>query len=387
MIWSLTLLLGWCVVTQARTMHENATMSGLVFANLTDDKEPQWNDQEIPPLRGGWRYKHASVVVANPENAEDQTIVVFGGQTDAVSPTDSVILLTFGKHHTTKWREGPKMNEKRNGHDVVVCNGWVYAIGGFVMGVDEGKSYSDAIERIRVADLLESSLESNRKNWTTLDVRLSSQRNEFTAAVVRNRYIVVAGGLGVVNNSVDSLSTVEIIDTESKGGPVVIQGPSLNEARYSHGTAVIGNRVYLVGGGGRNGELESVEYLEFRTEKSCNEDITFLSSWTMDKNLSLVESRKSHAVLNLGLNLVVAGGYTGFSLLKSVKVLDTKGRVVWHLPNMTIKRDGCSMVATANGIVVVGGYGHDSCEILPLLIKKKAQKLHFKMRYKPSLLP
>ena len=122
---SVALLLGWLFVARETTMKDDATLSGFVFTNF-----PQWNDQDIPPLLGGWRYRHASVVLENPDNEEEQTIAVFGGRTEHEDPTNSVILLNVGKS-PKGWREGPKMKQQRRGHAVEVCNGWVYVIGGY----------------------------------------------------------------------------------------------------------------------------------------------------------------------------------------------------------------------------------------------------------------
>ena len=248
---SLVLLFGLLVVAQASTVKDDATLSGLVFNNLAENDKPQWNDQEIPPLLGGWRDNHASVVVEIPGNEEEQSIVVLGGWIEVNPPTDSVILLNVGKG-TKEWREGPTLNEKRHGHAAVVCNGLVFAIGG-----SNGDSYYlDTIEYICVSDFLEMPLGSQRQNWVTLDGRLSSKRHALAAAVVRNRYIVIAGG----KTPCDSLSTVEIIDTEAERGPAIISGPSLNNARWKHGIAVIRNRVYVVGGYSA-ANTGSVEYL------------------------------------------------------------------------------------------------------------------------------
>ena len=71
---SVALLLALFVVAQGSIVRDEATLSGLVFTNVTNDEEPQWNDQEIPPLLAGWRSWHASVVVESPENEEDQTM-------------------------------------------------------------------------------------------------------------------------------------------------------------------------------------------------------------------------------------------------------------------------------------------------------------------------
>ena len=290
--------------------------------------------------------------------------MVLGGITEFDAPTNSVVLLNVGKGNK-EWREGPKMNEKRHGHAVVVCNGWVFAIGGY-----NGKWNLNTIEYIRVADLLEIPMESKRKHWTTSDARLSSPIFGVAAAVARNRYIVVAGGY---NDAGDYLSTVGIIDSTAESGAVVKPGPSLNEARLCNGLAVTGNRLYVVGGYRSGDKLDSVEYLEFVSNKSSS-DVTF-SSWTVDQNLFLVEPRGYNAALSLGSNLVVAGGYTGSAWLKSIEVLDTKNNVVWSLPDMTKQRNVFSMVATSIGIVLIGGTKVDSCEVLPLITKKEQLKV------------
>ena len=137
---------------------------------------------------------------------------------------------------------------------------------------------------------------------------------------------------------------------------------------------MIGNRVFVVGGAHET-SLSSVEYLEFSSATESNRDVIFASSWVLDKKLSLVERRLGHAVLGLGTGLVVGGGHPGSTFsdeFNSVKVIDTEASVVWNLPNMTIARSGFSMVATSNGIVVIGGIGG---ETLPLLTKKQQLKV------------
>ena len=260
------------------------------------------------------------------------------------------------------------MNEARRPHAVVVCDGWVYAIGGYT-----GNSRLDTIEYIGVSDFLEMPTESKRKHWTTLDARLSSARDGLAVAVVRNRYIVVAGGHNS-NLYNGYLSTVEIIDTKANGGPVVIPGLSLNKARSRHGIAVIENRVYVAGGYSSGDTSGSVEYMQFCENKSRS-GVTFSSCWTVEQNRSFVESRSAHASLSLGSNIVLAGGDSGSGGLKSVRVLDTKDSVAWYLPGMTNARFGCTMVATSNGIVVIGGKEVDSCETLPLITKKQQIKV------------
>ena len=146
-------------MAQARTMQENATLS--------ENEEPQWNHQEIPPLWGGSRHRHASIVVEDPENEEEQSIVVLGGREyspySPYSEPSPVSVLNVGQK-TKEWRsDGPEMNEKRYEHVAVICNGSVYAIGGASGKYSQGtgKRGLNSIECIRVADLLETASKAN----------------------------------------------------------------------------------------------------------------------------------------------------------------------------------------------------------------------------------
>ena len=129
-------------------MQEQARLSKLVFPDTNKDEMPQWKSDSWPPLLGGWRNFHASVIV-NGEKKEQQTVVVIGGDT-AKDPTNSVLLLDLDKD-TKEWRVGPSLTKKRRGHAAVVCNGSVYALGGYCT-----KRFLNSIERIDLVDLLKS---------------------------------------------------------------------------------------------------------------------------------------------------------------------------------------------------------------------------------------
>ena len=91
------------------TMQEQARLSGLEF--LDDSSlEPQWSTtrEEYPPLLGGSRYGHASLVVDHDN--EEQSIIVLGGRTNNHHPTDSVIV---SDSSTKQWRQGPSLNKTR----------------------------------------------------------------------------------------------------------------------------------------------------------------------------------------------------------------------------------------------------------------------------------
>ena len=67
----------------------------------------------------------------------------------------------------------------------------------------------------------------------------------------------------------------------------------------------------------------------------------------------------------VGSCLVVAGGWGN----TTVEVLDTHFNRVWNLPQFGNHRDGCNMV-TANQVAVIGGVYNFTCATLPLMDRK-----------------
>ena len=336
------------------TLKEQAWQSGLVIS----DETPEWNENDWPPLVGGWRYRHTSVILNHPDNNQEQTVVVLGGYRPRQGELDSIHVLNLAESNK-QWREGPSMDKKRGHHAAVVCNGGIY-----VMGGDNGGSDLNSMERIDANDLLRSSLTTtttHESSWTALTCRLSTHRFGCCAVAVHNRYIVVMGG----HNNDGYLSSVDIIDTNNH---TVTAGPSMTVPRQFCASAVIGHRIFVVGGQNDDGHLDSVEYLDFAEERkddTLSTVIPFSSSWITHSELRLSELRGSCAMVAVGSCLVVAGGQ-GHS---TVEVLDTRRNRVWNLPPFGNRRDDFSMATVANQVAVISGFGSPTCATLPLLDK------------------
>ena len=119
------------------------------------------------------------------------------------------------------------------------------------MGGYNGNTF---IGRIDANDLLQSSLatsNAHESHWTTLNCRLSTERTGCCAVAVHNRYIVVMGE----HNCGTVLKSVDIIDTSNQ---TLIVGPNMNVPRVLCASAVVGHRIFVVGG-------STVEYLDFGT--------------------------------------------------------------------------------------------------------------------------
>ena len=359
------------------TLQEQARQSGLFLP----DTQSEWNEKDWPPLEGGWRHLHASVVIShkeknnNNDDEEGETVVVVGGyhqgpeQINTLNcTTNSVHVLNLSKPEK-QWQKGPPMKQKRDKHAAVVCNEAVYAVGGWN---DENPAL-DCIEQIPVHDLLQSCSTSSRSikgHWTTLNCRLSTGRLGCCAVAVRDRYIVVMGGWNLQQRL--HLSSVEVIDTRTH---TVTPGPRMNVPRAWFSSAVVGQcRIYVGGGKNEGGELDSVEYLDFA--QPCNAEkakdntgasvisSSSSSSWTIHSDLVLSVPRHLFVMVAVGSCLVVAGGNR-----KTVEVLDTYRNRVWNLPPLGNDRSGCSMVVVANQVAVIGGWSNRTCATLPLMDK------------------
>ena len=345
-------------------LKEQAWQSGLVLSDGT----AEWNENNWPPLMGGWRYRHATVVLNHPDtdgndnNPKRQTVVVLGGHQQGQGYAKSVLALNLADPNK-QWREGPSMTKARYGHAAVVCNRGVYVMGGYT-------TYSslDCIEQINSTDLLQpssTSSSSEKSHWTTLNCRLSTGRVGCCAVAVHNRYIVVMGGY---NDRY--LPSVDIIDTRHH---TVTAGPSMTVPRSYCASVVIGHRIFVVGGQNESGYLDSVEYLDFarpcdnrETKKDTTASvISFSSTWITHSDLMLSNARSSCAVVAVGSCLVVAGGSNN----SNVEVLGTHHNRVWNLPPFGNDRDGCSMVTVANEVAVIGGWFNPTCATLPLIDK------------------
>ena len=349
------------------SIQEQALRSGLAFLGCDDDDDvPQWSTTEWPPMLDGQRSGHASVVVDHDK--DQQTVVVTGGYKvdecgDSIAKS-SVLLFAVGTGQK-KWKEGPSLNFSRMNHAAVVCNGSVYIIG----GGDEFKQRI-VIEKIDVIDLTRD----ENAQWIEATHTLSSnQRYGCAAAVVNNRYIVVAGGMGNPRNRNTVLSSVEIIDTIVESFCAVISGPSMNVARKSFGMAVIGRRIYAIGGDDGANDLDSVEYLELNgiheKEHENTRSIFRLSlKWKKDDDLALSFGTSKHCVVSMGQWMIVGGGEGKDR--SAVEIFNTKSNASWYLPTLVEERVGSCMVVTTNGIVVIGGTRSGSCESLPLVSMK-----------------
>ena len=128
--------------------HQQAELSGLAFLGSSSSSQQQQQSQaqwqadpnQWPPLAGGRRYGHASVVIQAPYNPQhDQLVVLMGGKHANDYATNTVILLPCWKTRTrNEWMQGPNMTVARRELAAVVCRDHVYVLGGISLGFITG---------------------------------------------------------------------------------------------------------------------------------------------------------------------------------------------------------------------------------------------------------
>ena len=366
------------------SIQKQASLSGLAFVgNNSKTQNPQWHKLQWPELgfhenplwhKLQWPelgfHGFACVVAHHPDDKSNEIVVVLGGKcSDGIfKMLDSVRYLNVGESNP-QWKEAPRMNRGRAEHASAVCNGSIYVIG----GTYDGLIKSSGIEKITITDLLETTMNTNeeKKCWTTLKCRLSDTTSGCAAAVVRNRFIVVAGGTNFIRVS----STVNIIDTVVHDQHVVTCGPRLADTIDNFGMAVIGRRVYAVGSGyclkaGRH--RDTMQSWEFDEDQSGVADFHREPLWKVHHNIfpnHFYRHPHFHAVTTVGSCLVVAGGGDC-----PVKVIDTKRHKMWSLPSFPCPRSECHLLTLSTGVVSVRtGYKEETVfEALSLMDRNTA---------------
>ena len=356
----------------------------------------QWR-QEWPKLKHGGRHNHASVVLD-----DNDMVIVLGGNVQGYT-TNSVIVLPTSSSSSSKWLDGPPMNNRRTLLAAVICNNFLYAIG----GEEVDFRVWDTIERISLSTLMmmrtvqqmtssrsiSNISNNNNNNWELMSTRLSSPRYGCAAVAVHNRFVVVLGGGRRRNNNHHNnnhhggggisehgemmpllLSTIDIIDTTNDMAITVSVGPSMILNRCCCAAVVLHDEIWVIGGQTTTtttttvsssssnhpcplptNTVESISFnsnIQLSTMSTMSPTTSSLlfsdqSTWTIQTKFTLPNPRTCHSVCLVGNCIVVAGGRDdNGNWLTSVNVLDPLGSVLWNLPDLTVPRYGCTMMTT-----------------------------------------
>jgi N-acetylneuraminic acid mutarotase len=172
-------------------------------------------------------------------------------------------------------------------------------------------------------------------------------------AAVRERFVYVLGGSGASG----PLDTVEqaLINADGTLGPFTIHpGRRLSTARRGHTTVIIQNHLYTVGGLGDE-PLSSIERATVATDGSLGPSM-------LVSDVALTTARHGHTSIVIGNSLYILGGSDG-SALDSVEraTIDPDGSLGQFAPvagvRMVTARHGHATVVARNYLYVIGGLG------------------------------
>jgi Kelch motif protein len=126
--------------------------------------------------------------------------------------------------------------------------------------------------------------------------------------------------------------------------------------RYGHASAVVGSLLYVVGGFGASGELDSVERARINADGSLGRFVTVSGT-------SLSTARHGHTAVVLGNNFYVLGGTGAGGRLNTVEraIINPDGSIgiFATVPGVTLEttREGHASAVIGNALYILGGIG------------------------------
>jgi hypothetical protein len=271
------------------------------------------------------RYGHISAVIGNylyvvgginstDLNSVERATVNGDGTLGAFSTVASVTLATARRVPTSS-----------------VIGNYLYVIGGL-----NGSSYLATVERATI------NADGTIGNFSTVTgVALVTGRAGHTNVVIGN-YLYVVGGNG--GSSLNSVERANLNANGNMGTFSTLGGVTLVAARREFATVVLGNYLYVIGGIGNSGTLNSIE------RATINADGT-IGTYSTQAG-TLVSPRNDLACAVIGNYLYVIGGSNAGTGMNSVE-------------RATINSDGTiGAFSTVAGVTLVASRGYHTCAVI-----------------------
>ena len=230
------------------------------------------------------------------------------------------------------WSEIGDMNENRQGGSA-----FVYQRKAFMTGGERGFMGLTDTTEVMVTD------QDELLQWEMFPAKLRDQLHDHKTVVYNNK--ILTFGCWISGGYSDNIHST------------VLEGPhsrkllgKMPEPRGSHGAELVGDKVVILGGkkGLDDDDIVKSVYAYNVVENKCEEMAP----------LPYVVSEMATVVW--GNKIVVIGGEgRDGEVLSNVLMYDVETGDSERLPSMKYKRRGCSAVATGEGVVVMGGRNND----------------------------
>jgi N-acetylneuraminic acid mutarotase len=238
----------------------------------------------------------------------------------------------------------------RSGHESVVIGDYLYVLGG------SGSSGAlTSIERARIA------ADGSLGVFETISSTRLTVPRKLASAVIVGSWLYVTGGSGT-----EILNTIERAPINADGTFghfAMVSDLSLTTAREGHTSHAIGDVLYVIGGLGGNGQLNTIERANIRPDG-------LLEPFVSLSNVSLTNARTGHSSAVIGRQLYVIGGRDGSGALASIErasinVDHTLGSFSLG-PGLVSARSSHSSAIVGNFLYVITGVGDVGLKTLEL---------------------
>jgi hypothetical protein len=263
-------------------------------------------------------------------------------------------------------RATPAPRLDRAGFATVRTPSWIYLIGG--IQANDADFAADKIERASANG--DDTLNPFDFQYNPPDsdgeaeaMSLVESRGYVASAVLGN-HVYIIGGFDV--NRGKELASIEESTIQSDGslGPFSIASTTLTTAREGASAIVVGNTLYVIGGdGARNPPmpLSSIEAAPIRADGT-------LGPFTTVTNSALISPRSQAAVFVTPTSVYVMGGrsttFLGSIERATISPDGSLGPFTLVTDSaLSVARAGAALVATSNGVALVGGRSGDDATL------------------------
>ena len=240
---------------------------------------------------------------------------------------------------TNTWRRGADMPTPRTNAKAAVVNGTIYVFGGY-------HSKDKFLQNWKMADLVEA-YDPRTDTWTQKK-EMPISRFYFGLGVVAGKVYLIGGTTGLGEGQEQRMDRVDIYDPATD---TWAKGPKMPTRRNPGGVAVVGTRIYVIGGEGW--PLPQGWGGPFLGNIEAYDPIT--RQWKKKKDLLEIKNWFSSTVLGDAIYLI--GGYTregGLQQLATVNVYHPRTETWREISALPDPLDTFG-AATVNGKIYVFG--------------------------------
>ncbi|KAF2847316.1 galactose oxidase [Plenodomus tracheiphilus IPT5] len=307
---------------------------------------PTWKNLASIPFAA--RQEHTTVFLP------PSTIAILGGiipsnGSDSIIPVETVPLMQFYSIPDDTWTSRAPVPRALNHLNVAVVKGKIYVLGGLTESGNATTRAWSAVSDSWVYDPIVDTWES------VLAMPLNEARGSAAVGVYDGK-IYLAGGMTMLelfgNRTQDTVSIVSIYDTRNRTWLTVPKpAKQIPEGRDHAGAAVIGSRMYILGG--RNHAQLNVKDTVFILDL-CNLE----AGWrTSDERMPT--ARGGVTAGTIGRKIYTFGGEGNPAaenkVFDEVEVYDTVANRWESVGTMVVPRHGTYAVGVGRGVYIPGG--------------------------------